>query len=473
MRENEPPRKVDISDVLGRGSEWAGAYVYIARPEGLWVGIEMGGGRDYRFLAMTSLEKSAVAWTPPAPGSDAPPPLPPVATKLPGQRRTLVFSGVTVSVGATEIYFRTSGEEPWRLLYGVPGRSIYRMATDDDGGRILASWSAEREFHLFQPASGIHERFPWPASDVKGLNAGLQGLFFSEDGRHALVYMTGRVMGRSPDINEAYLVPLDRSGSPVRLFRVEGQRWHTSVRGATFVKSNPNHGCTTRDCVVDAIVVVDINGARAPERVIHRPELFTHYVGLVPGSNAEGLALLTRHSPPKGVNTSLALLRFRYGDPAVDYRLLPPGSESDAGRTFLTSSGEYMELPAQSNGGLSVRHHGANGARTRWDLPAFPHTNRDSVADRAVHGMGQRQGGGFWLHWGDHLVLLGEGLPRAYSLARLLPRQAEWAGADRYEATPEALVIGVDRTGGRDFVSVDLATAEKRARVWGKRRGAE
>ena len=472
VRGSEPPRKVDISQVLGRGTEWAGAYVYVARPEGLWVGIEMGGGRDYRFLEMATLEKRAVTWTPPAPNSDAPPPLPQVATSLSGQRRILAFDGVTVSVGQTELYARRSGKEPWQLLYGVPGRSIYRMATDDEGGRVLASWSAERELHLFQPAAGVHERFPWPASDVKGFQGGLQGLYFSEDGRNALVYMTGRVMGRSPDINEAYLVPLDRSGPPRRLFRVHGQRWHTSARGATFVKPNPNHGCTARDCVVDAIIVVDIDGARASERVIHRPELFTDYVGLVPGSTADGLALLTRHSPPRGVNTSLGLLRFRYGDPEVDYRLMPPGSESDASRTFLTSSGDYMELAAQPDGGLSIRHHGANGERTGWDLPAFPHRDRDSVADRAVHGMGQRRGGGFWLHWGDHLVLLPPaGPPRAFSIAALLPPKNEWAGADRYEPAPEKLVVGVDRTAGRDYVTVELATVEKKGRAWGSRRG--
>ena len=129
--ETSAPRKVDISHVLGRGTEWAGAYVYVARPEGLWVGIEMGGGRDYRFLEMADLEKRAVPWTPPAPGSDAPPPLPLVATKLSGQRRALVLGGVTVSVGDTEMYSRSSGKEAWQLLYGVPGRSIYRMATDE------------------------------------------------------------------------------------------------------------------------------------------------------------------------------------------------------------------------------------------------------------------------------------------------------------------------------------------------------
>jgi hypothetical protein len=346
------------------------------------------------------------------------------------------------------------------------------MATDDASGRILASWSAEREFHLFEPATGTHERFPWPVPDVNGLNAGLQGLFFSADGRHALVYMSGRVMGRPPDINEIYLVPLDRGGPPRRLIRVEGQRWHVSPRGATFLKPNPNHGCSVQQCVIDAIVVADIDGSRATERVIHEPKLHTDYVGLVPGSSADGLALLTRHWPAKGMNTSLGLLRFRYGDPAVDYRLLPPGSESDAGRTFLTRSGEYMELVARPEGGLSIRLPRGNGAPTGWDLPAFPHVDRDSAADRAVHGMGQRRGGGFWLHWGDHLVLLDDGPPRAYSLARLLPRGAEWAGADRYEATPERLVIGIDRAGGRDFVSVDLATAEKQARAWGARRGA-
>jgi hypothetical protein len=472
VRGDQPPRKVDISDVLGRGTEWAGAYIYVERPEGLWVGIDMRGGRDYRFLDMAELEKRAVPWTPPVPGSDAPSPLPLTATKLSGQRRSLILGGVTVSVGGTDIYARGNAKEAWRLLYGVPGRGIYRMDTDEAAGRILASWSAEREFHLFQPATGKHGRFPWPVSDIQGLNAGLQGLFFSADGRHALVYMSGSVMGRSPDINEAYLVPLDRGGAPHRLLRVEGRRWHISPRGATFLKPNANHGCSVRQCVIDAIVAADIDGSRATERVIHQPKWHTDYVGLVPGSSADGLALLTRHWPPQGVNTSLALLRFRYGDPTVDYRLLPPGSESDAGRTFLTRSGEYMELLAKPEGGLSVRHHRADGAPAGWDLPAFAHTDRDSTADLAVHGMGQRQGGGFWLHWGDHLVLLDDGPPRAYSLVSLLPRQGEWASADRYEAAPEKLVLGVDRGAGRDFVSVDLATAEKRARVWGTRHGA-
>ncbi|HEX8703399.1 MAG TPA: hypothetical protein VF815_31475 [Myxococcaceae bacterium] len=472
VRDNDRPRKVDISGILGRGTEWAGAYIYVTQPEGLWVGIEMRGGRDYRFLAMADLEKRAVPWTPPAPGSDVPSPLPPVVKELRGHRRTLVFGGVTVSVGDNDLYARSNGKEPWRLLYGVPGRGIYRMATDDASGRILASWSAEKEVHLFQPATGTHERFPWPVSDLQGLSSSLQGLFFSTDGWHALVYMTGSVMGGSQNINEAYLVPLDRRGPPHRLFRVEGRRWHISSRGATFLKTNPNHGCSVHQCVIDAIVAVDIAGSRATERVIHKPTLHTDYVGLVRGSSADGIALLTRHSPPKGMNTSLALLRFRYGEPAVDYRLLPPDSESDASRTFLTSSGEYMEFLARPGGGLSVRHHQGTGAPAGWDLPAFPVVDIDSAVDLAVYGMGQRQGGGFWLHWGDHLVLLGDGPPRAYSLVPLMPRGGEWAGADRYEEAPEKLEIGVDRGAGRDFVSVDFTTVEKQARTWGTRRGA-
>lgn len=472
VRPGQPPRRVDIRHVLGRGTEWAGAYVYVKKPEGLWVGIEMGGGRDYRFLDMAELERRSVSWTPPAPGSDVPSPLPQVATKLGGQRRTLVLGGVTVSVGDNDIYARGSGKEPWRLLYGVPGRSIYRSDTDEAGGRILASWSAEKEIHLFHPATGTHERFPWPASDTPGFQGGLQGLFFSADGQHALVYMSGRVMGRPPDINEIHLVPLDRRGPPYRLARVEGQRWQISPRGATFLKPNPNQSCSVHQCVIDAIVAVDIAGSSATERVIHKPQWHTDYVGLVRGSSGDGVALLTRHSPPKGVNSSLALLRFRYGYPEVDYRLLPPESERDAGRTFVTSSGEYVEFLAQPDGGLSVRQHAWDDTMTGWEVPAFPHDDIDSAVNRAVYGMGQRQGGGFWLHWGDHLVLLGDGPPRGYSLVSLLPQGGEWAGADRYEATPEKLVIGVDRGAGRLFVTVDLATAEKRGRVWGTRRGA-
>ena len=87
------------------------------------------------------------------------------------------------------------------------------------------------------------------------------------------------------------------------------------------------------------------------------------------------------------------------------------------------------------------------------------------MADRDVHGFGERKSGEYWLHWGDHIVLLRDGqAPRAFSIVRYLKKRGEWASADRYTEAPESLSIGVDIGAGREFIDVSLATIEKGAR---------
>ncbi len=42
--------------------EWAGADLYIEKPEGLWIGVEVGPGRDFVWVSFTDLEARATPW---------------------------------------------------------------------------------------------------------------------------------------------------------------------------------------------------------------------------------------------------------------------------------------------------------------------------------------------------------------------------------------------------------------------------
>jgi hypothetical protein len=53
------PQAVNIEPLLKRRNEWAGADIYRADPEGLWVGIEVGAGRDFVHLDFADLERQA------------------------------------------------------------------------------------------------------------------------------------------------------------------------------------------------------------------------------------------------------------------------------------------------------------------------------------------------------------------------------------------------------------------------------
>src|SRR5690606_7072957 len=107
---------------------------------------------------------------------------------------------------------------------------------------------------------------------------------------------------------------------------------------------------------------------------------------------------------------------------------------------------------------LDVKRYPPEGGEQVITLPPM------QAVDTDAHGVGERKDGTLWLHWGDHLILLGPGKPaRSYSLEPLLARRTEWAGADIYIETPESLWVGIDGR-GRDFARVSFAEAEKRAK---------
>ncbi len=458
-------RRFDVQRYLGRGTEWANAFMYVEKPEQLWIGIEVGGGRDYVRVGFDVVDRKARPWKPPSASPGDRDPLPPaVAKRLKGRRVERAVGGGVLSIGRTDLYFRTNRKDPWRLLYAVPNRSIYRMQIDEASGRILAHWSSERQVHLFVPGADEHRTFPWPESDVEGFNEGLQGVFFDPDGRHALIHMSGLVRGSGQGLNEAYRVPLDGKGPAKRLFRVKGKRLHLSERGATFALPSKSSGhCNVRRCVIDCVFVVDIDGDRAKTRVVYRKKTYTDYVGAVSGSTPDALGVVVKYS--KGRSSERSLLRFRYGARGVKTTVLTPYTLEAVKKSYLTREGDYLEFIVDEHGDMTIELFRDGQPPTSWKLRGLAHKDIDSTADKAVYGFGQRKDGSYWLHWGDHIVLLAtDGTPRTLDIAKRIKRTDEWAGADRYTADPETLTIGVDYNAGRRFIDLPFTAIEKRAK---------
>jgi hypothetical protein len=57
----QPPRSIDLDSLVQRGTEWAGAAIYVTTPESLWIGLD-GRGRSYFRVDLTAAEKRAKPW---------------------------------------------------------------------------------------------------------------------------------------------------------------------------------------------------------------------------------------------------------------------------------------------------------------------------------------------------------------------------------------------------------------------------
>ena len=76
---------------------------------------------------------------------------------------------------------------------------------------------------------------------------------------------------------------------------------------------------------------------------------------------------------------------------------------------------------------------------------------------------------------GDHLLFFGrdaDAAPRIHNIEPLLTRRAEWAGVDVYVPSQDVLWVGIDSGRSRDFVKLDLADADKRAKPFAQQKVA-
>jgi hypothetical protein len=344
-------------------------------------------------------------------------------------------------------------------VHSAKGGNLYRVAADDRG-RILASWENEAVFHLFVPATREHRTFAKPVAPPKAfLMFALDDLYFDEGGQDALVYMGG-FDGKEFTL-VAYRYPLDGKRAPTELFRQAGYQLHSTARLTVFaVPREPRRQCDYNACALASVVAWEISDAGAGKKV-----LFTagkreiDLVRLVWGSDRERVAIIV--SERSGART---LLRWRPGEAQAELCPIPKAPRWDSERTWLTRSGDVLEVWINDEHGMDIWRHGARGELKTTSLPPLPLQADGYKAEFGVHGFKERKQGGFFLHWGDYLFLLADGAPaRAVSLTSFVKGSPEWAGAAIYVPEPEALWLGIEG-GGRQFVYLALDEVEKLAR---------
>ncbi len=377
-------------------------------------------------------------------------------------RRTA--DGGLIAVGGSSLRRLGPGARAWETLHRVDGDGIYRVEVDG-AGRVLAAWEKDSFIHYLTP-SKQHTRFPKPAAPSPMSLWNVGQLMFLPNGRDALVWMSG-VGGPTGDpwAGAAYRVALDGKSEPEVLFRADGgYLLHVSHRGAVFLmprkvgqRCNHSAGCYP----VAAIIAYEIT----EQGVVKKTLVDGEQVVMRGAETVYGPRWSTEEDRVLVLvgleRNEQALLRWRYGDEKPGYR---PFHKYRSGSEYkMTAAGELVELNADG-GGLELRRYPVEGAEQVTRLPLPP---SEDVEDTKIHEVGERSDGSLWVHWGDYLVLLPPGKPaRSYSLEPLLQRRTEWAGADVYVQSPEALWIGIERKGGRDFVRLGFADIDQRAKPW-------
>src|SRR5678815_5895943 len=101
------------------------------------------------------------------------------------------MTGGLFSIGGPALRRLPAGAAKWEPLLVLEGDSLYRAAADP-AGRLLATWEKDPLIHLF--AQGQHVTFPKPPKPPSvRFDFYVDDIFFSPDGRDALVYMRGRL----------------------------------------------------------------------------------------------------------------------------------------------------------------------------------------------------------------------------------------------------------------------------------------
>jgi hypothetical protein len=330
---------------------------------------------------------------------------------------------------------------------------------------VLAYWEKDPDIHLFVPDKKQHVRFRKPAPPSPSIfDFGVQNLFFSEDGRTAVVFMEDRPP-RPPTTHAAYLLDLETSVPPKQLFVQTGLLLHSSVSAAVFaVPKNETNACFDLGCwPIAQIRAWEVNGGVATcKTLLSGDGDRLERARALPGSDDDHqlAVLIAEHSRNRGI------LRWRYGEATADYRPLPPPSGSDwaADASRLTRSGDLLELWGTGAWGLMVQRHSPTGAVKSIILPPLP--RRGGMTDtEGAHVVKERASGDLFVHWSDYLLLLPASGPTRLMNLEAVPGR-EWAWADVYVPQPEALWIGVEVGPGREFYRLPFAEIEHGAKPW-------
>jgi hypothetical protein len=398
---------------------------------------------------------------------------PPVACRgAPGAGTAAQIRGVAgvvavpwglVSLGGAELCVMR-GARRWERLHEVPGDNLYRVAADASG-RVLAYWEKDPDIHLFVPAKKQHVRIRRPVAPYPTIfEWGVSNLFFSEDGRTAVVLMEDRP-ARPPTTHAAYLLDLENAVPPRILFVQTGLLLHGSVSASVFaVPKNPTSACFDLGCwpIAEIRAWEVTRGAATCKTLLSGNGDQLERARAMPGSDDDQQVgvLIADRSRNRGI------LRWRYGEARADYRPLPPPSGPDwaADASRLTRAGDLLELWTTNAWGLLVLRHLPTGETRSIQLPPLP--RRQGLTDtEGVHLVKERTSDDLFVHWGDYLLLLPATGPTRLMNLEAVPGGREWAWVDVYVPQPEALWIGVEGA-GREFYRLPFSEIEHGAKPW-------
>jgi hypothetical protein len=378
--------------------------------------------------------------------------------------------GRLISVGFSTLARMAPGARKFETLHSIKGDSLYRVATSEQG-EVLATWEKDPSIHYFT-RDGRHRVLPRPGSPRPGIHRlEVDFLGFLPNGREALVHMGGGESGNSTQYDVTFRITLDGSKPPEPVVQmVSARRIDMNGQRAVYVlPKKAGQVCDSRGCgPVEEVVafVFDENGNAQRKTILSGAELSMTNAHMVWGQKDAPLILRVELQRNERV-----LARWRPGDAKAEVRPITRSSHGEP-RFYALASGDVIETNVDYDEGLTITRHGVDGSRHVTAVPVL--ADPDNY-DHHVHGIGVRKDGRLWMQWGDHLLFFGRNAgaaPRIHNIEPLLTRRAEWAGVDVYVPSQEVLWVGIDSDRSRDFVRLDLADADKRAKPFARQKAA-
>lgn len=373
--------------------------------------------------------------------------------------------GALISVGHNTLKRLAPGARTFETLHAIKGDGLYRVAMNARGD-VLAAWEKDPSIHYFT-RDRKHLLLPKPASPRERIHGfHVDSLEFLPNGRDALVHMAGREDTLSTNYDVTFRIALDGStpAEPVAQIIAARKIDFTAERAIYLLPKVPGQRCEHLSCdPVEAVVAdfFDADGNAQRKRLLDGDAMEIGFANIVWGDM--GKFLLLRAALPKNKDV---FIRFRPGVEQPDLWPLEGFSPFDDETLHALPNGEVLQVKVDG-AELTLTRHLLDGGQEVAKVPARPRSRGDW--DHTLHGFGARRDGRVWLHWGNHLLLFGKDLtapPRSHDLAPLLARFTQWADAERYDPARDMLWIGLDRSRSRDFVRIDLAAVEKRAKPW-------
>lgn len=374
--------------------------------------------------------------------------LPSKMTRLRGADTLFDTPQGLIAVGGSTLRLARPGTATWEVLHRIEGDALSRMAADEE--RVLAVWEKNPDLHLFVPAKKTHLTIPKPApTNLPPLSL----WYVSElalEGVSAIVSMSGSA-GRNAT-HVVFRVALDGSGKTEELFRQVGYRLYESGRVFVFaVAKDPEKKCDNGGCAMSGVVAWQLTKSGPKSRMLvtaKGDEL--RWAGPVFGSTDERV----------GFFTGGQLWRWA---PASDRLESSPstGSSQDL-HDYRYVGNQVVHARHDSGGTLVVTRLGDDGKESTVTIAPAPRGDPDTTVDTTVHGLGAR-GEALFVHFGDALILIdAAGKQRSLDLEPMLKRRNEWAGVAI--PTKDALWLGIEVGGGRDFEQLSWSDFDRRAR---------